>query len=45
MGCGCSKRKGATPKRQVVKKTVMSNNKTTRGGIKRVRIKRNAFSV
>ena len=44
MGCGCSKRKGVTPKRQVVKKTV-GTNRTTRGGIKRVRIKRNAFSV
>lgn len=45
MGCGCSKKKSGTPKKQVVRKNSAINNKTTRSGIKRIVIKRNAFSV
>ena len=46
MGCGCSKKKGTTPKRQVVKKTVIrGTGVSVRTGVRRVRIKHNGFSI
>ena len=46
MGCGCSKKKGTTPKRQVVKKNVIrGTGVSVRTGVRRVRIKHNGFSI